>query len=439
MEERLDVHQDRMVPARDQVLEVGVGAVQDVQQREQRALPPVEPFDVVAGQAGSGLGVLGPAVGAAVEQAERTQPGHAGLRAVPAEQGVEVPVRGGRPGAVDDGGAVGEVQHGDGPAAPVAVAGVGGDGQQRARVAAAQQPGDQQRAVGGEAVQQFGVGVGGVQAGAGEQPGQHGVVAQQRGQALAAGGEREEGAEPLLRGAAGQPPGRPGRAEFQDEGAGGDPGQPFGEPRRELGAQRGQVDPAQLVGRPHGGGERGQQPDPRTVGEGLEDEREAAQARVGGARYDRADGRGGHRGLGERGPVRAGGGRGSTGGQSPLPPRRAAGTGGPETSVVGTGSLGGVGLVLVRVGRRRLRRPRRFRRRGGYGGWCGFGGWYGEVAGHRSVRERYGRGNRRCDRALNRSGAPVGARVAHGVHLSHHRTSDAGREPRCRRRRCPRC
>ncbi len=449
VEQRLDVHQDRVVPAGDQVLEVGVGAVQDVQQREQRALPPVEPLDVVAGQAGAGLGELGPAVAAPVEQAERAQPGHSRLRAVPAEQGVEVPVRGGRPGAVDDGGAVGEVQHGDGPPAPVAVAGVGGDGQQGARVAAAQQPGDQQCPVGGEAVQQFGVGVGGVQAGAGEQSGQDGVVAQQRGQALAAGGEREEGAEPLLRGASGQPPGRPGRAELQDEGAGGDPGQPFGEPRRELGAQRGEVDPALLVGRPHGGGERGQQPDLRPVGEGLEDEREAAQARVGGARHHRADGRGGHRGLGERGPVRTGGGRGPTRGQSPFPPRRAAGTGGPETSVVGTGSLGGVGLVrvgtvravLVRVGRVRVGR-RRLRRRGGCGGnggWCGWCRWCGEVAGHRSVRERYGRGNRRCDRALNRSGAPVGARAAHGVHLSHHRTSDAGREPRCRRRRCPRC
>lgn len=185
VEEGLHVDQERVLAVGDQVLVVQVGPVQGVQQGEQRALAPVELPYLRAGPAGQHLHELDPAVGLAVDHGQRAQPGRAGQAAEPVGEVVEVAVHGDRTGFVHQPRAVRETQQRHRPAAAVAVPRPGLDVDEQMSVRPAREPRLRQgRLVGGEAVQQFGEGVGRVEADPAEEAGEDRMGRQQRGEAL---------------------------------------------------------------------------------------------------------------------------------------------------------------------------------------------------------------------------------------------------------------
>nr|WP_231574083.1 hypothetical protein [Streptomyces sp. e14] len=258
MEERLQVHQDRVAGTGDQVLVVQVGEVEHVGEREQGAQAPVEPVQFGRRGAGAGLDQLRPAVARAGQQGRCAQYGRPRAGAVPVDQFAEVAVGRERAGLVHHPAAVGEAQHGDPASAPVRVAGGPVHRDQWAGVAAGQQPRDQFGAVLGVPVEQLGHGRYGVHAAATGQPGQYGVLGEQPDQAGSGPGVGDEVAEPGLRCRTRQASLHPGHLELQHQRAGRQAAQRGGRGRGEL------AQDAVQFGRPvDGRGEPGAQSPPR--------------------------------------------------------------------------------------------------------------------------------------------------------------------------------
>lgn len=226
MEEGLHVDQERVLTVGDQVLVVQVGPVQGVQEGEQRALPPVELPHLGLGPAGQHLHELDPAVGPPVEHGKRAQPGRAGEAAEPVGEVVEVAVRGDRTGFVHQPRTVREAQQRNRPAAAVAVPRPGLDVDEQASVRPAREPRLRQgRLVGGESVQQFGEGVGRVEADPAEQAGENRMGRQQGGKALPLAHPPQELPEPGPAVATGESARLSCPVQFGHEDTGGDPGQ----------------------------------------------------------------------------------------------------------------------------------------------------------------------------------------------------------------------
>ncbi|MBB5959201.1 hypothetical protein FHS29_005821 [Saccharothrix tamanrassetensis] len=247
VEQRLDVHQHRLVAARDQVLVVHVGAVDRVEQGDQRAQPVVEPADAGHVRARGVRDELQPAVGRPGQR-----PGHpqAQVRVAvePDQQLAEGGVQGDRARLVDDLAAVLERQHGHRAATLVGVAPAGVDGDHRAGVAAVQQLPHDRGTILREPVQQLPVRLHGVQAGLPEQPGQHRVLGEQLRQVQVA----HEVREPLLGRLAVQFVRQALEVELQHQRAGGDPGQPVPQAAGEVVVQPGVL----RLGRAHQGAQR---------------------------------------------------------------------------------------------------------------------------------------------------------------------------------------
>lgn len=197
MEQGLQVDQDRIVGAGDQVLVVDVGGIQGVQQREQHALAEVEAFDLPRRGAGPLLDELHPPVPGPLQQRQGPQlpPPEAGVE--PPRHLVEMPVRGERSRLVHHPGAGGEAQHRDAPPLPVAVAHPALHLDQRSRVAARQQPVDDQRPVAAEPAEQLGRRRAGPQRGLRQQPCEHDVFAEETGEPGAPRGLPDEVVESI--------------------------------------------------------------------------------------------------------------------------------------------------------------------------------------------------------------------------------------------------
>ena len=73
MEERFQVDQHRVLPRRDQVLEVEIGRLQCIQQRQVAALALIETPDLVRGGAALGGDEFDPSVGPTIENLQRPE------------------------------------------------------------------------------------------------------------------------------------------------------------------------------------------------------------------------------------------------------------------------------------------------------------------------------------------------------------------------------
>ncbi len=236
VEQGLHVHDHRVLAVRHQVLVVDVGAVHQVQQGQQGALPAVEA--VHPGQLGARqvLDELGPPVAPAGQLPHRpqSQVRYPGVHPVDQAGEAEGQVDGAR--LVDDPPAVGEVEHGHGPPAPMPVTHPRRDPHQRTGIGAPQQGGDDRRPVPQVAAHQFGRRLGVLGDGLGQQPGQHRVPPDEPGQAGPGRRGGEEPGEPGLGGRSRQ--GAPDAVvvQVQDEGAGRGADQPGAGGRQQPGA-----------------------------------------------------------------------------------------------------------------------------------------------------------------------------------------------------------
>ena len=70
MEQRLQIHQHRLLAGGDEIFEMHVGCLKDVEQRKVAALSLVEATHASFVSTGSGLDELTPAVGVSIQEAE---------------------------------------------------------------------------------------------------------------------------------------------------------------------------------------------------------------------------------------------------------------------------------------------------------------------------------------------------------------------------------
>src|SRR5690606_42163813 len=90
MEQRFEVHEDRILAGRNQILLVEVGGLHRVEEREEAALPLVEPFDLLGRLAFGSRDELAPAVPPAAETRRRPERRLETARAQPRDGLVEV-------------------------------------------------------------------------------------------------------------------------------------------------------------------------------------------------------------------------------------------------------------------------------------------------------------------------------------------------------------
>ncbi|ESU47497.1 hypothetical protein P376_4523 [Streptomyces sp. HCCB10043] len=217
VEQCFQVDEDRVLARGQHVLEVEVRGVQEVEERGEGAQPPG--VAVAAGGVGGrgGVDLLDPAVVAALQDADAGQVVGGVLPADPGQESVEGGVHGQRTGLEDQGAGV-EFDHGDGPAAPVLVAGA-----ELQAVEPLGRPGGEQGLaqdgeIGDEGRDQLGPGVDPEAQLAHDQPCQYRVfVPDGEGVALRAQ-QFDVGGEAFLGGLADQAVLDAGDVEFEDEG-----------------------------------------------------------------------------------------------------------------------------------------------------------------------------------------------------------------------------
>ncbi len=185
-------------------------------------------------------------------------------------------VHGDRTGFVHQPRAVRETQQRHRPAAAVAVPRPGLDVDEQMSVRPAREPRLRQgRLVGGEAVQQFGEGVGRVEADPAEEAGEDRMGRQQLGEALPLPRPPQELPEPGPAVVAGEPARLSCPVQFGHEDAGGDPGQSRPDRPDQSGADGGEVDEPPL-----GAAESRRHPLPRRLGERCQHPLEPAETFV---------------------------------------------------------------------------------------------------------------------------------------------------------------